>query len=138
MTAPRLPLPAVNVDAGLFVLRVMLAVILLFHGLFKIEHGIEWMRAPLARFHLPLAAGYGAYVAEIVAPVMLIVGAWTRLAALVVMCDMLMALVLVLGPRILVINPGGGGWGIEVEAMILLSALVLFLAGGGRYGAVKE
>jgi putative oxidoreductase len=133
----RLPLPAPNADAGLLVLRVVLAVILLFHGVYKVEHGIDWMRGPLSRFGLPLAAGYGAYVAELVAPVMLIIGIWTRLAALFVVGDMVMALVTVMGPQILVMKRGGG-WGVEVEAMILCTAVVLFLTGGGRYSATRD
>ena len=138
MAKLRVPLPATNADAGLLVLRVALAVILLFHGVFKLEHGIDWMKEPLARLGLPLSAGYGAYVAELVAPVMLIAGAWTRIAAVFVAGDMVMALVVALGPQILTINKGGGGWGIEVEAMILLTAVTLFLAGGGKYGVTRD
>lgn len=137
MAKPPIPLPATNVDAGLLVLRVALAVILLFHGAYKLSHGIDWMQEPLARFHLPLAAGYGAYVAELVAPVMLIAGAWTRIAAVIIMGDMLMAFVLVLAPQFAVIKQGGA-WGVEVEMMILLSALALFLAGGGKYGITRD
>lgn len=137
MAKLRSPLPPVNVDAGLLVLRVALATILLFHGVYKLEHGIEWMREPLARFHLPLAAGYGAYVAELIAPLFLVAGAWTRLAALVVAFDMVMAMVTVLGPAILTVK-AGGAWGVEVEAMIFFSALVLVVAGGGRFSAVRE
>jgi putative oxidoreductase len=134
----RLPLPARNADAGLLLLRLILAVVLLFHGVFKFEHGIDWMRGPLSRVGLPLAAGYGAYVAELVAPVMLILGVWTRIAALFVVGDMVMALVTVMGPQILVAKQGGGAWGVEVEAMILVIALCLFLSGGGKYGAVAD
>jgi putative oxidoreductase len=138
MSKLRLPLPALNADAGLLVLRVALAVILVFHGVFKVEHGIDWMKEPLSRLGLPLSAGYGAYLAELVAPVMLVAGAWTRLAALVVVGDMVMALVTVMGPQILVVNPSGGGWGVEVEAMILCTAIGLFLTGGGKYSAVRD
>jgi putative oxidoreductase len=133
-----IPLPRTNADAGLLVLRVALAVILLFHGVFKFEHGIEWMRGPLGRLGLPLSAGYGAYVAELVAPVMLVAGAWTRIAAAIIAMDMLMAFVTVLGPSILTVRQGGGGWAIEIEAMILLTAVTLFLTGGGKYSAVRD
>jgi len=32
----------------------------------------------------------------------------------------------------------GGAWAIEVEAMYLVMALTLALAGGGRYGLTKS
>jgi len=134
----RVPLPATNVDAGLLVLRVILAVVLVFHGIGKLQHGIDWMKEPLGRLGLPLAAGYGAYVAELLAPVLLVAGAWTRLAALIIVGDMVMALVTVLGPQIMSVKQGGGGWGVELEAMILCTAVALFFAGGGRYAMNRE
>ncbi len=134
MPRVRVPLPATNADAGLLVLRVALAVVLVFHGVGKLQHGIGWMKEPLGRVGLPLAAGYGAYLAELLAPVLLVAGAWTRLAALIIVGDMVMALLTVMGPQILAVKQAGGGWGVEIEAMILFTALALFFAGGGKYG----
>lgn len=49
--------------------------------------------------------------------------------------DMIAAIVLVLRPRLFTVNQSGGGWGIELEAMILLVAVSVFLLGSGRYRA---
>jgi len=120
-------------DLGKLVLRLALGVILLFHGVFKLRHGVAWIGGPLAAFGLPAFLAYGTYLAEVLAPVLLVVGYKARLAALVILFDMLMAIVLVLRPRILTVNQGGGGWAIELEALILLTALAVFLLGSGRY-----
>jgi putative oxidoreductase len=123
---------ATRVDLGLLVLRASLAVIVLLHGIFKISAGVSWMAQPLAAFGLPSFVAYGVYVAEIVAPVLLIAGAWTRLAALVIAFDMAMAVLLVLRSRLFALNEAGG-WAIELEALIFFAALALWFTGGGRY-----
>jgi putative oxidoreductase len=120
-------------DAGKLLLRLTLGGILLFHGVFKLTHGVEWIGGPLGKLGLPGFLAYGTYVAEVLAPVLLFVGWKARLAALVIGFDMLMAIGLVLRPRLFTINQGGGGWGVELEAMILLVAVSVFLLGSGRY-----
>ncbi len=120
-------------DVGKLLLRATLAVVLLFHGLFKLTHGVQWIAQPLGALGLPGFLAYGTYVAEVVAPLLLLLGYKARLAALVIAFDMLMAIVLVLRPRVFSINAAGGGWAIELEAMILLVGLTLFCIGSGRY-----
>ena len=121
-----------SVDTGTLVLRLTVATILLFHGVFKLTHGVAWMAGPLGAVGLPGFLGYGAYVAEVLAPILLIVGYQVRLAALVIVFDMLMAIVLVLRDKVFAVT-GGGGWGIELEAFILLGAVAIFFLGSGRY-----
>ena len=58
------------------------------------------------------------YVAEVIAPVMLIFGLWTRVAAPIIAFDMVMAIYLVRIGDIGKINPMGGAWAIEVEATV--------------------
>ena len=131
-------LPATRPDVGLLILRVALAVVVLFHGVFKVAHGVEWIKGPLAHAGLPGFLAYGAYFAEIVAPILLLFGAWTRVAALVVVFDMASAMGLVLRDQLFQVKASGGGWGVEIEAMILLTALALACTGGGRYSAVRD
>lgn len=131
-------LPAPRTDIGLLLLRIAVAVVVLFHGFFKFKHGVAWIGGPLGKLGLPAWLAYGTYMAELVAPVLLIVGVLARWAALVIAFDMFMAIVLVLRPRLLTINQGGGGWGIELEALICLSALAIAIAGAGRFAALRD
>lgn len=134
----RLPNPTPNIDAGLLVLRLGVAGLLLLHGVSKLQSGVAWMSGPLSAVGLPSALAYGSYVAELIAPVLLILGLWTRAAALIIAFNMAMAIFLARRGDIGKINPMGGGWAIELEMLFLVAALALALAGGGRYGLGKR
>jgi putative oxidoreductase len=125
-------------DLGKLVVRIALGVVLLPHGIFKVTNGIAFIAQALASMHLPAALRYGVYVAEVVAPVLLIVGLWTRVAAAIVAFDMFMAFVLLLHPRMFEVKPQGGGLVVEVEALFFLIALGLVFMGGGRYAITPD
>ena len=126
-TAPR-------IDAGLLLLRFGVGALLLFHGVYKITHGVSWIAGPLGGVGLPPWVSYGVYIGEVVAPILLILGLWTRVAGLVIAFNMFMAIFLARRGDIDKINPMGGAWAIEVELLFLIGALTLALTGGGRYG----
>ena len=125
--------PAPRIDAGLLVLRLTLGAIMLFHGIAKVTHGVAWMSGPLGAAGLPSALAYGAYVGEVVAPLLLIFGVWPRAAALVIAFDMFMAIVLARHGDVGKINPMSGGWAIELEALLFFVALAIALTGAGRF-----
>ena len=128
---------SVSEDFGKLLLRLSTGSILLFHGIFKLSHGIEWIKYTLAEHHLPAILAYGAYAGEVIAPILLILGYRTRIAALLIAFDMLVALGLVMRSQILVVKEMGGGWGVEIEAMLLFISLALFFTGGGKFSVTK-
>jgi putative oxidoreductase len=128
--------PAMGNDSGKLVLRLTIGVLLLLHGIAKLKGGIGWMAGPLGAFGLPAFVGYGAYIGEVVAPLMLIAGKWTRLAGLVVAINMLGAIILVQRDKVAALNQGGG-WAIELEMLFLLGGIALFLLGAGRYSVSR-
>lgn len=130
--------PARSDDAGKLVLRLAVAGIILFHGVFKLTHGVAWIAGPLGELGLPGILRYGAYLAEVVAPVFIVAGYWTRLAALIIAFDMFMAIVLVLRSQVFAVKEMGGGWGIELEALLFLGSLALFFTGAGKYSIGRD
>src|SRR5438876_6790102 len=96
-------------DRGKLILRLTVAVLMGFHGVSKLRNGIGWMAGPLHAHHLPMFAGYGVYIAEVVVPVLLILGIFTRPAASVIVFEMIMALVLVVQGRAFELQRQGGG-----------------------------
>ncbi|MFL5618959.1 MAG: DoxX family protein [Gemmatimonadaceae bacterium] len=130
--------PAPRTDAGLLVLRLGVGVLLLFHGFYKVTHGVAWIAGPLGKAGLPAWLAYGTYVGEVLAPVLVILGLWTRLAALVIAFDLFMAIFLARQGDIAKISPMSGGWAIELELLFIVAALAIALAGGGRYGVGKS
>ena len=124
-------------DIGKLVLRLTTAGLILFHGVSKIVHGVAFMDPALAGLHLPGFVAYGVYIGEVAAPVFMIAGAWTRLAALVVVVNMVMAILLEAHRNVMVIRQTGA-WGLEAEAFYLLTALVVALIGPGRYSLTGD
>ena len=124
-------------DIGKLILRIAVGGIMLFHGVWKLLHGIGWLPPVLHMHGLPGFLAYGVFVAEVLAPILLFAGWLTRLASLTIVIDMLMALLLALHNDILTVKQGGGGWGIEVEAFFLFGALALFFIGAGKYSISK-
>ena len=123
-------------DWGKLLLRVGTAVLLLLHGIAKLKNGIAWMAGPLGNFGLPLWVGYGVFVGEIIAPLFLILGKFSRLAGLVVAFNLFMAIVLVRRGDIVKLNQGGG-WAIELEVLFMVCGVCVFLLGSGKYSLSK-
>jgi Predicted membrane protein len=124
-------------DLGKLLLRISVGLVLIFHGYFKIVNGIEWIKPMLGGVGLPGFLAYGVYLGEFVAPLMVILGFRTRIAAPVIVINMVMAIALAHRNQIFSIKEAGGGWAIELDALILLGALALFFLGGGRLGITK-
>lgn len=121
-----------RLDAGLLLLRASVAIVLLLHGLFKLTHGIGWISDLLQHHGIPGILAYLVYLGEIVAPLLLILGIFGRFAALLMAADLLVAILLLQSHKIFTRGPAGG-WGIELEALIMLASLALVLTGPGRY-----
>ena len=124
-------------DLGKLLLRVTTAGLILFHGIHKIIFGIAFIGQGLAAMHLPAFIAYGVFLGEVVAPLFMIVGLWARYASLVVVFNLIMAILLEAHRNVLVVQRTGA-WGLEAEAFFLLTALVVFLVGAGRYAITKE
>ena len=81
---------------------------------------------------LPGVLAYLVYVGEIVAPVLLIIGLYTRPAAWITVINMLVAIWLVHMKDIAVIGKTGG-WALELQGMFLFAALAVAFLGAGRF-----
>lgn len=123
---------SISDDLGKFILRVTLAVIILFHGVAKIFNGIGFITGMVAKVGLPPALGYLVYVGEVAAPLLMLLGIWTRPAALIVAINMVVAIWLVHAGEIFSLNKNGG-WALELQGILLASALAVAFIGAGRY-----
>jgi putative oxidoreductase len=119
-------------DQGKLVLRVILATLLLFHGVSKLIGGVGFITGMLEKAGLPGVFGYLVYIGEVVAPLMILFGVFTRVAALVVAINMVVALLLVHTSQFFTLNETGG-WALELQGMYLGAAIVVALLGAGRY-----
>lgn len=121
-----------NDSVGKLVLRVVLGVTILLHGIGKILHGIDFIGQAVQAAGLPSALAYGVYVGEVVAPLMVIAGMYARIGAAIIAINMAVALFLVHASELLKLNDQGG-WAIELQALMLFSAVALAFMGPGKF-----
>ncbi|HTQ76454.1 MAG TPA: DoxX family protein [Burkholderiales bacterium] len=130
---------AVQGDAiGKLVLRLTLGGLILFHGVAKLLHADAAMGMITGRvtaLGLPAFVAYGVYVGEVLAPLLLILGVFSRIGGLLVVVNMIFALVLVHTGQIFTLGKTGG-WALELQGFYLLCGLTVLLLGSGKY-AVK-
>lgn len=119
-------------DVGRLVLRLALGILILCHGLSKLPPPSAFVVGALAKADLPSVLAYAVYLGEILGPILIIVGVWTRVGALLIVINMLFAVTLAHPPNMVALNPSGG-YVMELQAMYLFVALALVLLGAGRY-----
>lgn len=123
---------------GKLLLRLTIGGLMLPHGLAKLLDGfpglagVSGIKVLLALKGLPAWLAYGVYATEILAPVLLIIGLFTRSAALLLAFGMAMAVYLAHLGDIGTLS-SSGAWGIRNEALFLFGALSIALMGSGRY-----
>ena len=119
-------------DIGKLVLRITLAILILLHGVSKLQNGIDFISGLVSGAGLPSAFAYLVYIGEVVAPLLVLIGLFTRPAALLIAINMIVAIVLVhMGELFTLTN--SGGWALELQGMFLFTAIAISLLGPGRY-----
>ena len=115
--------------------RVIVGVIMFVHGLQKLTQiGVSNFGQALSGFGVPLP-GFMAYVvtfAELIGGALLIVGLLSRLAALVLTIDLVVAILLVKTGVGLIAPPGTPGAGAELDLALIAGLLVTLFAGPGK------
>ena len=119
-------------DTAKLLLRVVLGVLILLHGISKIKGGPGFILDIVDKAGLPAPFGYLVYVGEVLAPVLLIVGLWTRAAAMLVAINMIVAVALVHLGELFTLDKSGG-WALELQGLFLVVAIAVALLGAGRY-----
>ncbi|MFN8574252.1 MAG: DoxX family protein [Gemmatimonadaceae bacterium] len=118
-----------STDRGLLVLRLVVALIFIAHGymkLFVMGHaGVTGFFTQLG-IPLPSVAAWAISLLEFGGGIALALGIFTRPLALLFVCDMVTAILLVLLPKGLV-----GGY--ELELLLAAGSLALAFAGAGAY-----
>ena len=119
-------------NVGKLVLRVSLGLLILLHGISKIRGGPGFILDIVEKAGFPDPFGYLVYVGEVVAPLLVVIGLWTRAAALVIAINMIVAILLVHTGQLLQLSPEGG-WALELQGLYLTVPIAIALLGAGRY-----
>jgi len=120
-------------DLGKLILRLTLGVLILLHGIAKISGGTAGVEKMLEGAGLPGFVAYGVYVGEVLAPLLVIIGFYARVGAVLIVVNMLFAIMLAHRADLFVLTKTGG-WVLELQGFFLFTALALALIGPGRFG----
>ncbi len=123
-----------NENTGKLILRLVVGILILFHGVAKISHpgSLGFVKDQLLDFGLPTFIAYGVYIGEIIAPIMIILGFYTRLGASIIVINMLFAIILFHLDDLFRLGEHGG-WALELQAFYLFCGLTVLLLGSGRF-----
>ena len=121
-----------NADLGKLLLRITLGVCIVLHGVAKLKGGVDGIAQGLTGMGLPGFIAYGVYVGEIVAPILLIVGWFSRIGAALIAVNMVFAIAIAHSADLFKLGPQGG-WALELQGMYLMTAIALALMGPGRF-----
>ena len=81
---------------------------------------------------LPSFLSYGVYLGEVLAPILVILGLFSRLGALIIIANMLFVFGLVHMADLLTLSKTGG-WTLELQGFFLFTGLAVLLLGAGRF-----
>ena len=124
-------------DLGKLILRLTVGVLMLFHGAAKLLYGIDPIRDLVVSAGLPAAVAYGVYLGEVIAPLMVTLGLYTRVGAVLIVINMVFAVLLAHTGDFLALS-GHGGWRLELQGFFFFGALAVALLGSGRYALRPE
>jgi len=119
-------------DLGKLLLRLGLGGLLLFHGVHKLLNGLGPIQSVLAAHNISNSVAYGVYLGELVAPVLIILGLFSRIGGLLIALDMVIAVTLLRAGSLLALTPDGG-YALEAEVLYLMGGLAIALLGAGRF-----
>ena len=126
-----------NADLGRLLLRITLGGCILLHGIAKLQGGVDGIAQASRRSGLPAFIAYGVYVGEIVAPVLVILGWYSRIGAALIAINMVFAVAIAHRADLFKLGEHGG-WALELQGMYSMTAIALALMGPGRFSINKR
>ena len=122
----------INDHLAKLLLRLTIGGMMLFHGFHKVLNGIGGIRAMLQSSGWPEFLAYGVYASELIAPLFVLLGLYSRIASGVIAVNMVAAIYLAYGNALFTLGKYGAPL-IETPLLYLIGAFVLIVMGPGRY-----
>lgn len=126
-------------DAGKLVLRLAVGILLLLHGMAKLQTPeiVAAMAPSLEALQLPAQTAWFALVGEVFAPLLLITGVFSRFAGIVIAVQM--ALIMLLGhfSSVAAFQPLGG-YALELQSLYLFAGIAIACLGSGVYALIQD
>ena len=119
-------------DLGKLLLRLTLGILMLLHGIAKLRYGVSGIEGMVTSHGLPGFLAYGVFVGEVIAPLLVISGFYSRIGGLIIAFNMIVAIALAHSAQLFDIGKQGG-WALELQGFFLFTALAVALIGPGKF-----
>lgn len=127
-------------DVGKLIVRIMVSVLILFHGIGKLlsfSSTVGWLGSTLAGYGLPEFLAYGVFLGEVIGPLMILLGVFSRIGGAFVVINMLFAIALMHMGQLFSLTDSGI-WTMQAQMFFLLSGLAVLLLGSGRFALRQD
>ena len=124
-------------DIGKLILRVSIAGLMLFHGFFKLFNGIDGIKFLVTKAGFPEILAYGIYFGEIVFPILIIIGLYTRISSFFFAVTMFFAIFLAHSGELFVLGKTGAPV-IELALIYFLASVSIVFFGAGKFSFDKK
>ncbi|MDH2927428.1 DoxX family protein [Lonepinella koalarum] len=119
-------------DLAKFILRVSFAFMFLLHGIHKVTGGIDFITDRFIELGLPAFFANAVYVCEIVVPIFIMFGVFTRINAFIGVISCIIIILVRYIPLIFALAPTGA-WAIEGVTTYLFAFWSIMHLGSGKY-----
>ena len=128
-----------NDDLGKLILRLSVGVLMLLHGVGKLLNpgSLKYIGGQLAEIGLPQFIAYGVFLGEVVGPLLVIVGLYSRIGGLLMAGNMIFAIVLVHTGELFTLTQNNG-WALELQGLFLFGALAILFLGSGSMALKRD
>ncbi|ADG92530.1 DoxX family protein [Arcobacter nitrofigilis DSM 7299] len=123
---------SLNENLAKLLLRLFLGFLFIFHGYAKLIHGTSFIESTLLENNLPQFLVYGVYIGEIVAPIFIIIGYYTRFFSFIIIVNIIFAIYLVHSGDLFSLAKTGG-LALELQFFYIFNAFILIIMGAGKY-----
>jgi putative oxidoreductase len=126
-------------DAAMLVLRILLGIVFVPHGMQKIMGYSATMESFTSHLGIPAILAFFAIMAEVLGPIGLISGFLTRVAAFAISVNMVVCVYLMHWQNGFFMNWFGNqkGEGYEFHILVITIGLALMIRGGGKWSLDK-
>lgn len=124
-------------DVAKFILRFSVGFMMLFHGYKKATDGVGYIGSLFSNLGLPESLAYFSFLGMILAPIMLLLGYRVKIASILVIGAMVVAILLAHTNDIIALNKYGA-WAIETPMFYIFTSLAIYCLGAGKYSLDKK
>lgn len=129
-----------NDDVGKLIVRLTVSILILFHGIPKLLNfsgTVEWLSGALTDLGLPEFVAYGVFFGEVVGPLMILLGFYTRWGGVLVVINMLFAIGMFHLGDLIALNKMGA-LVLQLDYFFLFVGLAVCFLGSGRYALRRD